>query len=603
MAKINDRHLIVISLDGFGAADIDNFLRFMPNLSKLVKAGTHIKNIRGVYPSQSYPSHASMITGQLPDKHGIVNDQRLQINKKTPDWYWFSHFIKSPTILELAENKGMKVATFMWPSTLEANFIDYNIAPTANEHLWNNQNKKIFSVRPLAWANKINRNFKEVRQKSDSFQPTLDKFIVKSAADLILEKKPNLILIRLTDLDVHRRRFGVHSEQANQSILRLDKRIGEIVKATVDAGIYDQTNFSIISDHYLITTDKMIHLNMLFEEHQWLSTDKDNQINANYKVIGRSSGGSVSIYLKDKRMIGEVIEAIVNSPIGSAIDAIYKERELKTIGVDPKASLMLEAKPGFYFTDETNRPFVIEKLTVREFGLENRSAAADGYHPNKPMYTATMVLSGPNIKKRNEIWQAEIIDAAPTFAEILGLKFKNIVEGQLIKGAFVQSALTKKKPTLYSTIKEQLDVKAVDPKQVEKQKTAEKNSIEKQKQIDKAASKVKAIPGEKKITPPEKPKKAKETKTAPTTNKGLYQRIKDTLDVKAVDPYDDARLKREKAKDKRTADKQPATATKDKAKATDKAKTNKKPAVKSNASKSKKPAKAPKKSTKTENKK
>lgn len=596
MAKINDRHLIVISLDGFGAADIDNFLRFMPNLSKLVKAGTHIKNIRGVYPSQSYPSHASMITGQLPDKHGIVNDQRLQINKKTPDWYWFSHFIKAPTVLELAENKGMKVATFMWPTTGEANFIDHNISPIANDHLWNNQNKKVFSVKPLSWANKINHNFKEIRQKSDSFQPTLDKFITKSASDLILEKKPNLVLIRLTDLDVHRRRFGVHSEQANDSILRLDKRIGEIVKATVDAGIYDQTNFSVISDHYLIPTDKMIHLNMLFEEHQWLSTDKDHQINANYKVIGHSSGGSVTIYLKDKRMTAEVIEAIVNSPISSAIDAIYKERELKTMGVDPKASLMLEAKPGFYFTDETNRPFVIEKLTVREFGLENRSAAADGYHPNKPMYTGTMVLSGPNIKKRNEIWQAELIDVAPTFAEILGLKFRNIVEGQLIKGAFVQAMLTKKKPTLYSTIKGQLDVKAVDPKQVVKQKSAEKELVEKQKQIEKATSNVKAIPGEKKITPPEKPKKAKEVKTKQTDNKSFYQKIKDTLDVKAVNPYDDARLKREKAKDTKIVDiKQPATKAKPK--------TDKKTSDKAKPAKAKKPVKTAKKSTQTKNKK
>lgn len=580
--KNNSKHLIVISLDGFGSTDVTNYLSFMPNLQKLIKVGTHIKHIHGVYPSQSYPSHVSMITGQLPDKHGIVNNQRFQINKKTPDWLWSSHLIKSPSLLQLAANKGLKVASLMWPVTEAANFIDYNLAPTYNEHIWNNWNQKTYSVKPLTWANKINREFKNLKENSESFQPMLDKFVTKTAADLILSKQPNVTMVRLTDLNGQRYRYGVHSTQANQSILRLDKRIGDIVKATVDAGIYNQTNFAIVSGGYMISVDKMIHLNMIFEEQGWLSTDKNEFINPDYQVIAYPSGGSTAIYVKDQRMIPEIVEVIEKSPVADAIETIYNQRQLKLIGADPKASLMLEAKTGYYFTNETNRPFLIEKVESRQYGLENRYIATDGYSPDKPMNTSIAVLSGPGIKKTNEIWQAEMIDIAPTLAEMIDVKFKNVIEGKTITGAFKTHHQVEDESGLYSIVKDRLDVAAVDPtelitqkeldkerkriaKQTEKEAAAKKADAEQEKirkqkvkaekekqkakdKLEAQKAKAKADKQKTKQTKSKKPNQAvaKTNKKKIKPKDNFYTKIKNQLDVPAVDPNKDPRIKKSK---------------------------------------------------------
>ena len=48
-----------------------------------------------------------------------------------------------------------------------------------------------------------------------------------------------------------------------------------------------------------------------------------------------------------------------------------------------------------------------------------------------------MILSGPGIKAAKKIRSARLIDEAPTFARILGLKFTNSIDGEEIKDAFI----------------------------------------------------------------------------------------------------------------------------------------------------------------------
>ncbi len=52
-------------------------------------------------------------------------------------------------------------------------------------------------------------------------------------------------------------------------------------------------------------------------------------------------------------------------------------------------------------------------------------------------YQTTLILSGPGIKAAKKIRSARLIDEAPTFARILGLKFTNSIDGEEIKDAFI----------------------------------------------------------------------------------------------------------------------------------------------------------------------
>ncbi|OQJ81015.1 hypothetical protein BMS84_09755, partial [Leuconostoc pseudomesenteroides] len=64
--------LVIVSFDALGAEDVAQHLDMMPNLAQLIQRGAHVKKVEGIYPTLTYPSHTSIMTGVYPAKHGIV---------------------------------------------------------------------------------------------------------------------------------------------------------------------------------------------------------------------------------------------------------------------------------------------------------------------------------------------------------------------------------------------------------------------------------------------------------------------------------------------------------------------------------------------------
>jgi predicted AlkP superfamily pyrophosphatase or phosphodiesterase len=67
-----DNHVILISIDGFRADFWDRFEH--PYLSYMAGRGVRVKQMRPVFPSKTFPNHWSIITGLLPETHGIVGN-------------------------------------------------------------------------------------------------------------------------------------------------------------------------------------------------------------------------------------------------------------------------------------------------------------------------------------------------------------------------------------------------------------------------------------------------------------------------------------------------------------------------------------------------
>lgn len=81
-------HLIVISFDCLSSLDFP-LLETLPNFQKLLRNSSYCKNVQTIYPSVTYPCHATIVTGKLPKNHGIINNTLLQPGKVSPDWYWY----------------------------------------------------------------------------------------------------------------------------------------------------------------------------------------------------------------------------------------------------------------------------------------------------------------------------------------------------------------------------------------------------------------------------------------------------------------------------------------------------------------------------------
>ena len=62
-------------------------------------------------------------------------------------------------------------------------------------------------------------------------------------------------------------------------------------------------------------------------------------------------------------------------------------------GADPKCTFLVEAKPGYYFTDEVNRPAIVEKVDPESIGTHDRYHGVHGYGPTQANYFTTAIFA------------------------------------------------------------------------------------------------------------------------------------------------------------------------------------------------------------------
>ncbi|EHL2507350.1 alkaline phosphatase family protein, partial [Listeria monocytogenes] len=241
--------------------------------------------------------------------------------------------------------------------------------------------------------------------------------------------KPRLLLTHLVDMDSMRHAHGVDSPEAKAALKRHDERLAAIIQAAKEAGIYENTVFAILGDHYQINVTHAIRLNVLFAEQGWI-TVVDNKI-TEWNVYAKSCDGSSYIYTKDD-LHNQEIQHLLQSM--AEIEKILPKEEIVLRGADPDATFMVEGKAGYYFMDDLYGP-VYEKVTDEMLGKPGYYKAVHGYSPKKPAYKTTIIFNGPGIKKGDKISNAHLVDEAPTFAHILDLQFPNTA-GSVIEAIF-----------------------------------------------------------------------------------------------------------------------------------------------------------------------
>ena len=108
-------HVILVTIDGFRPDYYLDPAWKTPNLAQMLKDGVHANGVNSVFPSMTYPSHTSIVTGVRPAKHGIYFNSMFEPNGSTGKIYWEDSSIKVPTLWTAAKAKGLKTAALMWP--------------------------------------------------------------------------------------------------------------------------------------------------------------------------------------------------------------------------------------------------------------------------------------------------------------------------------------------------------------------------------------------------------------------------------------------------------------------------------------------------------
>jgi predicted AlkP superfamily pyrophosphatase or phosphodiesterase len=128
-------HVLVISVDGMRPGD---YLSpppgsHIPNLLRLKSHGSFAEAVRGVYPSVTYPSHTTIVTGYLPAQDGVYTNYSSRVAGKNPnDWFWFAKAIRCTTLWDEARKDNLTTASITWPVTADA-AIDWDVPEIWNQ--------------------------------------------------------------------------------------------------------------------------------------------------------------------------------------------------------------------------------------------------------------------------------------------------------------------------------------------------------------------------------------------------------------------------------------------------------------------------------------
>lgn len=427
------KYVYVISLDGLSSLDFE-YISMLPNFRSFLAEASYCNNVYSVYPTLTYPAHVSIITGKYPKNHGIVNNTLLQPNRKSPDWYWYRSDIKGDTLYDLAIDKGMKVCALLWPVTARSK-IQYNMPEIFPNRPWKNQIMVSLLNGTPTFQYELNKKFGYLRDGIK--QPELDNFVHQSLLYTIKNKYLDLTLVHYTDLDSIRHIYGFNSKESKLALKRHDTRIGEIVQALKERGIYEDSTIIILGDHSSLDVSKVVNLNVLLKDKGYIKINRRGKITG-YKAIIKSCDGCAYLYLRENnsKMLNEIISLIKEfNGIYDCIESIYSKEEVLKLGADKKCSLMIEAKYSYYFQDKICGN-LIEQINKDNCEEGEYKLCNHGYSPFKPDYTTTFMISGRGIKKGVVIDKMNLVDEAPTIAYLLGLNIKDI-DGKALKSIFI----------------------------------------------------------------------------------------------------------------------------------------------------------------------
>src|SRR5512145_2903038 len=125
--------VVLISVDGLWARDLQRAESAgvrLPTLDSLRRVGVLAAGVIGSFPSVTYPSHTTMITGVPPARHGVYANGIFtdpSTRRAFSPSYWERSEIQVPTVFDAARRAGLVVAAIFWPVTAHDPSIHYNI--------------------------------------------------------------------------------------------------------------------------------------------------------------------------------------------------------------------------------------------------------------------------------------------------------------------------------------------------------------------------------------------------------------------------------------------------------------------------------------------
>ncbi len=417
-----NKHLVVVSVDAMVFEDLE-YARTLPTFKDILERGSVVERVKTIYPSLTHPVHATIMSGAPAGVTGIICNEVFEPEKEVHRWYNYLDEIKCDTIFHAAKRAGLTTAAISWPVTSGGQeFIDYLVPCALTDEFYGMEDRPLDVYRKMGAQEYVMDIIADAVDKFTwaNAHPAVDNFMIDCAVNVIKRFKPNLLMTHPSYVDSMRHRTGLFTDQVKLAVKETDRWLGMIVSALKEAGIYENTDIVVLSDHGQLNINRRICPNVYLADKGYIKVDENGKL-ISWDAFIQSCGLSAQVNLArpdDKKLYDEIysmLKAMAEEGI-YGFERVFTTEEVKEIyGLDGPFSFVLESDGFTSFSEECVRPI------VRTFDVEDYrfGHATHGHMPEKGPQPP-FIAAGPSIKTGVAVPTGSIFNHAPTFAKILG---------------------------------------------------------------------------------------------------------------------------------------------------------------------------------------
>ncbi|MCS6952316.1 MAG: ectonucleotide pyrophosphatase/phosphodiesterase [Bryobacteraceae bacterium] len=368
-------YVLLVGLDGFRFDYADRY--GARNLLSLRDRGASAEALVPAYPSLTFPSFYTLATGLYPERHGIVGNrffdpergEEFYFRENQSDGSWYG----GTPIWVLAEQQGLRTATYFWPGTsapiqgwLPTFFYAYNPETTREER---------------------------VRQVLEWFH-------------LPEERRPHLVIVYFSDVDSAGHQYGPDSEETRRAVQAVDRSLGQLLDGL--QRVRPAVNVVVVSDHGMMACEPFVDVT-------------DHADFSRFRVV--SDTVHVMLYSEDRRLVEETRRALHGK---SKLYEVWQREQIPS-----HLRFRENRRIGDLVIMSTGPHPLSVRLAGRATGApRSQPRGMHGWDPERfPLMCGIFYAAGPQIRPGVRLKAIRAVDVFPLLSSLLDLEAPGNLDG------------------------------------------------------------------------------------------------------------------------------------------------------------------------------
>jgi len=388
----------------------------------MMQNGAYAEGVKGVWPTVTYPSHTTLLTGVWPDQHGITNNLEFDpLQRLGGAWNWYAAGIRVPTLWQLAHKAGLRTASVGWPVSVGATDVDYLIPEYWRDARVDSspdpQDRWLMAAlaRPDTLLQQLEAAAGPYMNGNDTSIGG-DEIKTRYALEILKRYKPAFMTLHLSSLDHVQHEHGPFSPEACADLEAIDGMIARL--AHQEFALNPSAVVVIVSDHGFMNITHYVNLAYAFLKAGFIqaTVGPGNVPNvSSWKAEPWGAGGMAAIMLHDpndhatEQQVRAFLEKLATDP-DSGIAQVLDRDAIHERGAFPDAAFLAVFKPGYYFGTDTSGSLVT---------LVPGTRGSHGFSPEYPEMRASFFAVGAGIAHHRDLGLVDMRQIAPTIAKML----------------------------------------------------------------------------------------------------------------------------------------------------------------------------------------